>query len=122
MLFSGPHHAILLEEHFSMSAVQVQANPERRSTVSEIAHELGCHPIAPVRWIQKGALVSTGERVKLAGIATPGGWRVRRHDLDTFLEVLTDDRLRPKETPAPKAPAKSARVAAMQAGLSRAGF
>src|SRR4051812_45513222 len=105
-----------------MSAVQVQASPERRSTVSEIAHELGCHPSAPVRWIQRGAVLSTGERVKLRAIATPGGWRIRREDLDAFLEVLTADRQRPEAAAESRPTPKAAHVASMRAGLAANGF
>lgn len=105
-----------------MSALQVQASPERRSTVSEIAHELGCHPSAVTRWIQKGAALSTGERVKLRAIATPGGWRVKREDLDAFLEVLTADRLRPQPAAESRPTPKAAHVATMRAGLAQNGF
>ena len=59
-----------------------------------IARTHDCHPSAVVRWIQKGTPLSTGSRLRLAAIRTPGGWRVRREDLEQFLEALTADRLR----------------------------
>jgi hypothetical protein len=82
-----------------------------------------CHPSAVVRWIQKGTPLSTGTRLRLAATRTPGGWRVRREDLEQFLEALTADRLRPgKEEAASKLTPKSERVARMNAGLAVAGF
>ena len=100
-----------------MPAVQ-----DDRLTPAQIAREFDKHPSAPVRWIQKGALLSTGERARLKALSTPGGWRVRREDLDAFLETLTADRLRPDVTTAPKATPKAARVAKLKAALAGAGF
>jgi hypothetical protein len=67
-----------------------------------IARTHDCHPSAVVRWIQKGTPLSTGTRLRLAATRTPGGWRVRREDLEHFLEALTADRLRPGTEQAPE--------------------
>ena len=89
----------------------VQADLETRLTCAHIARECACHPSAATRWIQKGAVLTTGERVKLKAVRTPGGSRVLREDLDAFLETLTADRLRRKQQPYPgnrrKLPASS---------------
>ena len=105
-----------------MSIVQVQASPGRRSTVSEIAHELGCHPSAVVRWLTRGAALKTGERIRLEGVKIPGGWRIVRSDLEKFLAVLTDDSLRPSATDIPKPAPNAARVAKMREELRAAGY
>jgi hypothetical protein len=102
-----------------MSAVQVDLEP--LLTTSEVAHILGTHPSACVRWIQKGSLLSSGSRLRLEALATPGGWRIRRSSLDAFLAALTDDRTS-KPSAAPKAPAKSARIARMNGDLVANGF
>jgi Helix-turn-helix domain len=102
-----------------MSVVQTDLEP--LLTTSQVAHILGTHPSACVRWIQKGTLLSRGARLKLEALATPGGWRVRRSALDAFLAALTDDRTG-TSTAAPKAPARSARVARMNANLASAGL
>jgi hypothetical protein len=100
------------------------ADNETLLTTSQVAHILGCHPSACVRWIQKGTLLSDGVRLKLEALATPGGWRVRREWLDAFLERITVDRAgTPNTTPeTPKSIPKSERVARMHAGLAAAGF
>jgi hypothetical protein len=88
-----------------------------------IARTHDCHPSAVVRWIQKGTPLSTGSRLRLAAVRTPGGWRVRREDLEQFLEALTADRLRPGTVEdTPKSTPKTERVARMNAGLAAAGF
>jgi hypothetical protein len=91
-------------------------------TLCAIARLLDCHPSAPLRWIAQGSLLSTGERLRLRAVRTPGGWRVRREDLDAFLSTLTADRLRPEDTSVPKSTAKSQRVAKMREGLAAAGY
>jgi len=100
-----------------MPAVQ-----DDRLTPAHIAREFDKHPSAPVRWIQKGALLSTGERVRLKALSTPGGWRVRREDLDQFLEILTADRLRPSTSAEPKPIPKAAHLQKLHAELADAGF
>jgi|SRR5271157_189733 len=100
----------------------VQAELETRLTCAQIARECCCDPSAVSRWIQKGAVLSTGEHVKLQAVRIPGGWRVRRSDLDQFLEVLTTDRLRPDTSPEPKPTPKAARLRKVKAGLAEAGF
>jgi hypothetical protein len=88
-----------------------------------IARTHDCHPSAVVRWIQKGTPLSTGTRLRLAAVRTPGGWRVRPEDLEDFLEALTADRLRPGgEETTPKPTPKSERVAAMNARLRANGM
>jgi hypothetical protein len=103
-----------------MSAIQAETLP--RLTTTAIAHELETHPSAPVRWIQKGSLLSNGSRLKLKAEATPGGWRVRREDLDEFLRVLTADRLGSDVEQQVPRPANSSRLAKVRAALTEAGF
>jgi hypothetical protein len=94
-------------------------------TLCTIARLLDCHPSAPLRWIARGSLLSTGERLRLRAVRAPGGWRVRREDLAAFLDTLTADRLRPESRragTAPKSTAKSQRVAKMREGLAAASF
>jgi Helix-turn-helix domain len=107
-----------------MSAAPAQADPERLLTLAEIAHELGCHPSGPTRWIVKGVALKSGERLRLEAVRLPGSWRVRRESLDAFLQSLTADRARPDiEAPAqPRSQAHSARVERMRAGLAAEGF
>jgi hypothetical protein len=101
----------------------VQADPPTLLTPVTIARTHDCHPSAVVRWIQKGTPLSTGSRLRLAAIRTPGGWRVRPEDLEQFLEALTADRLRlGKEEAVPKPGPKSKRIARMNDDLARAGF
>jgi hypothetical protein len=87
-----------------------------------IGRELDKHPSAPLRWINRGTVLASGERVKLVAVRTPGGWRVRREDLDAFLATLTADRLQPEETPARTSAPNAARIAKMNDELARAGF
>jgi hypothetical protein len=101
----------------------VQTGPPALLTPVVIARTHDCHPSAVVRWIQKGTPLSTGSRLRLAAVRTPGGWRVRPEDLEDFLEALTADRLRPGgEETAPKATPKSERIAAMNARLRANGM
>jgi hypothetical protein len=103
-------------------AILQQASLATLLTPVVIARTHDCHPSAVVRWIQKGTPLSTGSRLRLAAVRTPGGWRVRPEDLEQFLEVLTADRLCPgKDEAAPKSTPKSERVAQMRAGLAAAG-
>jgi len=85
----------------------VQAQPAL--TYAQIAHELGCHPSAPARWVLRGVLLSDGTRMKLEAVALPGSWRVTREALDRFLATLTADRM--ASTPAASAPIKRVRSA-----------
>lgn len=71
---------------------QIPAGGGKLLTTTEIARELSTHPSAPVRWINNGALLSSGERRKLEAVRLPGGWRVTRQALDDFLEAVTADR------------------------------
>jgi hypothetical protein len=73
-----------------MSAVQVDLSASL--TTTDIALKCGCHPSAPVRWIQRGAMLSDGRRLKLRATRLPGSWRVCRGDLEQFLDALTRDR------------------------------
>jgi hypothetical protein len=111
---------IIIEEHRTMS----RADTETRLTPVNISRLLDCHPSAPVRWIQDGALLSTGERLRLVALRTPGGWRVRREDLDRFLETVTADRLRPDRVPKTEKQGRKRReeLARVGAALKDAGF
>jgi hypothetical protein len=102
------------------------ADPVTWLTPVVIARELACHPSAPVRWIQDGIILTSGERLRLEAVRTPGGWRVRRDRLDRFLGVITEDRLRPDQ-PADGRRARSMGVkrvhqARVEAELKRARF
>jgi Helix-turn-helix domain len=99
----------------------VQADLEPLLTTSQVAHILGTHPSACVRWIQKGTLLSSGARMRLEAVATPGGWRIRRSSLDAFLSALTDDRT-DRPTAAATVPARSARHARMHSRLAAKGL
>jgi hypothetical protein len=104
-----------------MSAVL--ADQEPLLTTSQIAHKLGCHPSAVVRWIQKGSALSNATRHKLEAVATPGGWRVRPSALDSFLEVITADRAGETESaPAEKPARRSERLQRLDSALKAAGF
>jgi hypothetical protein len=89
-----------------------------------ISRELHTHPSAPVRWIQDGTLLSTGERVRLEALRTPGGWRVRREDLTRFLEVIAADRRQPDREPKTVRQGRKRleKLAKLDADLKEAGF
>ncbi len=90
-------------------------------TPTEIAHELRLDPSAPVRWLKKGVLLSDNVRLQLQHLCTPGGYRIKRAWLDAFLAAIADDRAnKPKVERKP--PAKSPRVAKMNAELQAAGL
>jgi hypothetical protein len=101
----------------------VLADEDLGHTTTWVAHFCETHPSAPLRWIRRGVLLRNGTRLKLAGFATPGGWRVTRSALNEFLEALTADRQqagdnstrprpRPRPRPSTRLRAKAARVAA----------
>jgi hypothetical protein len=90
-------------------------------TLCAIARQLDCHPSGPLRWITRGSLLSTGERLRLQAVRTPGGWRVRREDLDRFLSVLTADRL-PAGSMSEAKLARNARVTRLKSQLAKNGF
>jgi len=102
-----------------MPAVQPDLQP--LLTTSEIAHILGCHPSAVVRWIQRGTVLSDDTRLRLEAIATPGGWRVHRSALDAYLARLTADR-KGAPIPAASTSANSIRTERLDAALQAAGF
>ena len=58
---------------------------------AEIARELNLHPSAPVRWCNRGAVLSDQTRIHLKHIRLPGGVRIKREDLDAFIAALTAD-------------------------------
>ena len=90
-------------------------------TTSKVAHILGCSPQAVVRWIQKGSLLADDTRLYLEALSTPGGWRVRRSALDSYLARLTADRTN-KPAPAMTPARQSARLERLDAELASAGF
>jgi hypothetical protein len=94
-------------------------------TPSIIAYELTLHPSAPVRWIQQGILLTSGERLRLDATRSPGGWRVKREDLNRFLEAITTDRLSPPEPPLPSrrlGGPRRAYLARIDDALNKSGF
>ncbi len=91
-------------------------------TPTQIGREYDKSPGAVVRWVQKGTLTKSGERLRLKGTRTPGGWRIARADLDAFFAALTADVLRPSQ-PAEPAPApKAAHLRKIKAELAQKGF
>ena len=103
-----------------MPAVSTDLEP--LLTTDQVAHILSCHRSAVVRWIQKGSELADGSRVKLAALATPGGWRISREALDAFLERITADRAGGAEyAPVTKLP-RGERVKRLDAALEAAGF
>jgi hypothetical protein len=103
-----------------MSAVQ--AEPAASLSTTDIARECACHPSAPVRWIQRGALLSDGRRLRLRATRLPGSWRVYREDLEQFLAALTQDRQRDDAAPAQRAAPIPQRLARLRAELAESGF
>lgn len=101
---------------------------ETYETPTQLAHRLGKHPSAPVRWLTKGAMLSTGQRLKLQAVRTPGGWLIRRDWCNAFLAALTADRQggidRAGEVAggSNRKAADRRRLAALDAGLAQAGF
>jgi hypothetical protein len=101
---------------------------ETYETPTQLAHRLGKHPSAPVRWLTKGAILSTGQRLKLQAVRTPGGWLIRRDWCDAFLAALTADRQGSAVTASEAAGGSNhkatdrRRLAALDAGLAQAGF
>jgi hypothetical protein len=75
-----------------------EASLETYLTPADIGRHTKNSPSAPIRWIQKGALLNDRSRLRLQAVRTPGGWRIRRDWLDDFLEAIADDRRRP-DTP-----------------------
>jgi hypothetical protein len=67
-------------------------------TVSRAARRHGVSPSAITRWIVEGALLRSGQRLKLRAIRLPGGYRTTALWLDQFISILTEDRTR---APAP---------------------
>jgi hypothetical protein len=112
---------VLQQELSTMSAVLTENDPW--STASQVAHLLGCHPSAVIRWIKRGTVLSGGARLRLEASAIPGGWRIQKSALDRFVEALTADLSRPVEeaAPTPRRPDR-ARLAAMDASLQEQGF
>jgi hypothetical protein len=49
-------------------------------------------PITITRWIVRGVLLRSGERLKLRAVRTPGRWLVEPENFRTFLDALTKDR------------------------------
>jgi hypothetical protein len=77
--------------------------PDTYFSPNDIAHAYKKHPSAPIRWITRGVLLSTGQRLRLQAIRTPGSWLVREDWLAAFIAALTADRQTgPDETTAPR--------------------
>jgi len=98
------------------------ATTESYLSPSEIARELNLHPSAPVRWCNRGAVLSDQTRIRLKHIRLPGGVRIKREDLDAFIAALTDDRLQTSRAADPKPSPKAPRVAKLKSELAEAGF
>jgi hypothetical protein len=105
-----------------------QSPAEIHDSPTDIARRLSNHPSAPIRWITKGTVLSNGQRLKLQAVRTPGGWRIRRDWLDAFLAALTADRQGGTDTASEAAGGSNRRatdrrrLAALNAGLTQAGF
>ncbi len=102
-----------------MSAVQSDNRPYL--TPCDISRILGCHPSAPIRWLSRGSVLSSGERLKLQAVRTPGGWRIRQDWLDSFLEAMTADRMKDAPETAPR-PGRRPGNAELESRLAAAGF
>jgi hypothetical protein len=63
---------------------------------TQIAHRYSRNPSTVIRWITRGALLSSGERLRLKALRAPGGWQVAMEWVDDFLETLTADRMNPE--------------------------
>jgi len=91
---------------------------------AEIARDLNIHPATPVRWCNRGVVLSDQTCIRLKHVRLPGGIRVKREDLDAFLTAITADRAKsPAVTDAPMSSRTSSkRVAKLNAELAQAGF
>ena len=76
-----------------MSAFRDQT--ESYNSPTDVARLLGKHPNSVIRWIMQGALLSTGQKLRLQAVRSPGGWLIQKSWVDAFLADLTADRQRP---------------------------
>jgi hypothetical protein len=74
-------------------------------------------PTTVVRWIVSGVRLCSGERLKLAAVRYPGGWRIAEDDFDQFIATLTSDR-----TGSVTPPGAEMRAAAAMARMAGRGF
>ena len=93
-------------------------------TPADIAKNLGVHPSTPVRWCNRGVVLSDQTCVRLKHLRLPGGIRVKPEDLDAFLAAITEDRTNsPATRDVPMSSRTSSkRVAKLNAELAQAGF
>ena len=102
----------------------VGTEPATKKYISpnDVARDLDVHPSAIVRWMRRGTLLNDGSRVCLTHLRLPGGFRTTQEWLDEFLQAVADDKAG-KQVATPEAPRpRAARVAAMHAELSQAGY
>ena len=88
----------------------------------DVARELGKHPSVVNRWMTKGTKLSSGERLRLEAVRTPGGWLTRREWLDAYLKALTEDYRREDTTVPATRPTASRRISELESRLTAAGF
>ena len=116
-LASGKHRSL---EGSSMSAFRDQT--ESYNSPTDVARLLGKHPNSVIRWIMQGALLSTGQKLRLQAVRSPGGWLIQKSWVDAFLADLTADRQRPDvPAEAPTTP-KTKRIGRLKSKLTEAGF
>ena len=103
-----------------MPATQADVTPNL--TPAQIAREHDCHPSAPLRWIQRGCVLASGEELRLKATRTPKSWKVARADLDEFFAALTADRLQPAAPAEAPLKPRVERIRKLNAELAGAGF
>jgi excisionase family DNA binding protein len=79
----------------------------RTLSLTEIADEMGVTRQAVSDWIHNGHPLRDGTYERLKAHRLPRTWRVYREDLETFLQVLTQDELKPQ--PAKRKPGRPGR-------------
>ncbi len=92
---------------------------------AEIARDLNINPATPVRWANRGVVLSDGTVIRLKHTRLPGGIRVKPEDLDAFLTAITEDRTKSpavKDGTPMSSRTSSKRIATMRAGLAENGF
>jgi hypothetical protein len=89
---------------------------------SDVARQLGVHPSAVIRWMNRGTLRPDGSRIRLQHIKLPGSYRIKQRWVDEYLESLASDRQQPSDASETPKPARSERVERMHVALAAAGY
>jgi hypothetical protein len=86
-------------------------------TAAMAGQETDKHPAVVIRWIQKGAPLKNGERLRLQAVRTPGQWLIKPEWLEAFLTALAADRQQTNDAdtkPTPRARLSSKRRAELE--------